>query len=342
MGTILEMDNYQVTTADNGLKALEILETAGEGVSGVDLLVVDLDMGRLTGIELLLEMRERGHSMPVMVVTGHASKATVVELLRQGVADFLDKPVNLEEFRSRIGRLAALALKRRRQEAGTSRREPPPASSATVVDLACLGVPYAARRLIEQSTDSHLALACRRPGCFDLLLADFRSSGPDSFYLSVLVKAYCGNRRGARLDGLEFMRGLDAAIREGGLGQPSVSALLARLLPAERRLEIYPAGYAAQIFLGAGEPAHMTSLQGAPLGGPAGPRETLVEIPYRSRDRLVLYAEGGSPLAGPELSLLAEAAGPVETVVDRLWKDLLAGGRERRKHDLFLLGVELP
>src|SRR5690242_13717724 len=90
MGTILEMDDFVVSTAGSGQSALERLESAEEELPKVDFMVMDLDMANLSGTELLQEMRERGHTQPVMVVTGHASRATVVELLRYGVSDFLD------------------------------------------------------------------------------------------------------------------------------------------------------------------------------------------------------------------------------------------------------------
>lgn len=340
MGTILEMDNYRVSTADSGRMALELLESAEESPPRVDFMVVDLEMQNLSGIELLLEMRKRGHALPVMVVTGYASKATVVELLRQGVADFLDKPFNLEEFRKRISRLAGDVIRLRRE---APRETPePPVPSATVMDLASLGVPYAARRRLETSPDSHMALACRRPGCFDLLFADVRAAGPESFYLSVLIRSFFEKHRNAAMDGMEFMRNLDAAIREGGLGNPGVGALLVRLQSAERRLDVYPAGYAAHLYLGQGEAARVASLQGMPLGLPAGPRETLVEVPFLRGDKLVIYSEGGPTPAEVSESILARVAGPVEAAVDRIWKDILAAGRDRRNHDVFLLGAELP
>jgi len=122
MGMILEMDDYRVSTADSGLTALERLENAEENPPGIDFMVVDLDMNNLSGIGLLTEMRKRGHDIPVMVVTGFASKNTVVELLRQGVSDFLDKPIHMEEFRIRVHRLANEALRRRKQ----SGAGPPP------------------------------------------------------------------------------------------------------------------------------------------------------------------------------------------------------------------------
>lgn len=343
LGTILEMDDFRVSSAENGRMALEVLERAGENPPAVDFIVMDLDMANLSGIELLLEMRKRGHTLPVMVVTGYASRSTVVELLRQGVSDFLDKPVNLAEFRERIHRLADKASRLRDGAAGgLAAPDPLPAPSATVVDLSGLGIPYAARRHVPSGSDSHLALACRRPGAFDVLLADVRAAGPEGFYMSVLIKSYFEERRRADLGGTDFMRGLDAALREGGLGRPGVGALLVRLRAAERILEAHPAGYAAHLYLGLSGAARFVDLQGSPLGLPGGAKETLVDIPFQRRDRLVLYSEGGPSPAGAATSVLAALEAPMETIVDKAWKELLAGGRDRRTHDTFLLGIELP
>ena len=122
MGLILEMDNYQVTTAHDGVQALVSLEKGEERQCGMDFLVIDLDMQSLSGIELITEIRKRGYEIPVMVVTGYASKGTVVELLRKGVTDFLDKPIMVEEFRMRVNRLADEALRRRETRSGIRER----------------------------------------------------------------------------------------------------------------------------------------------------------------------------------------------------------------------------
>ena len=59
-----------------------------------DLVLLDLVLPDADGIDLLAELRRRGHAMPVIVMTAHGSIAKAVEAMRQGAYDFLEKPIN--------------------------------------------------------------------------------------------------------------------------------------------------------------------------------------------------------------------------------------------------------
>jgi two-component system, OmpR family, response regulator len=102
MGMILEMDGVDVCYARNGKHALARLEKIGGEFPPIDLVILDLEMPEFSGMELLVELEGRKGTLPVMVVTGYASKKTVVELLRHGVVEYLDKPIQMVEFRARV------------------------------------------------------------------------------------------------------------------------------------------------------------------------------------------------------------------------------------------------
>jgi DNA-binding response OmpR family regulator len=66
-----------------------------------DLLVLDLMLPKLTGLELLKRFRSEGRNSPVLVLTARDEKETVVELLNAGADDYLTKPFDLGEFVAR-------------------------------------------------------------------------------------------------------------------------------------------------------------------------------------------------------------------------------------------------
>jgi DNA-binding NtrC family response regulator len=93
LSTTLRLDGYRVLTAGNGKEALESLEKGG-----VDLVILDLQMPRLDGMETLAEMRRRGWQMPVMFLTAHGSIEKAVEAIRLGAFDFVEKPPHAEKI----------------------------------------------------------------------------------------------------------------------------------------------------------------------------------------------------------------------------------------------------
>lgn len=83
----LEAEGYQVVTADSGHAGLATLAN-----DRFDLLIVDLKMPDMNGLDLVRAARERDRSAAIIIMTAYASVETVVEALRLGADDFLVKP----------------------------------------------------------------------------------------------------------------------------------------------------------------------------------------------------------------------------------------------------------
>ncbi len=84
---------YQVIAARNGLEALEILKQ-----SKVDCCFTDINMPEMDGLELAEQIREMDNTIPVIVMTGYPSLDNTIRTLKNGVVDFLIKPVNLNQM----------------------------------------------------------------------------------------------------------------------------------------------------------------------------------------------------------------------------------------------------
>ena len=76
--------------ADNGITALKLLKD-----NSYDLVVTDIQMPHMTGLELLERMRSKNIDTPVIVLTAYGSKEAAIRALRAGAYDFMEKPFNL-------------------------------------------------------------------------------------------------------------------------------------------------------------------------------------------------------------------------------------------------------
>lgn len=89
----LEYDGYEVLTAEDGQKGIDIVY---KGIA--DLVITDLRMPDKDGETMLAEIMEFDRSLPVIVITGNGNIETAVALMRKGAYDFLTKPVNLDKL----------------------------------------------------------------------------------------------------------------------------------------------------------------------------------------------------------------------------------------------------
>jgi DNA-binding NtrC family response regulator len=95
----LKQAGYAVQSCASAVEALKRLER-----DPADVIVTDLKMPGMTGVELLGELKKRRHPAQVILVTAYATVETAVEAMRQGAFDFLEKPFALEALEDLVGR----------------------------------------------------------------------------------------------------------------------------------------------------------------------------------------------------------------------------------------------
>lgn len=104
--TTLEMElreaGYEVSTATNGFDAIAMLEQGG-----FEVVITDLRMPSMDGLEFLHVARERWPETQVIFMTAFGTVATAVRAMREGAADYLTKPLNTEDLLIRVQRLVA-------------------------------------------------------------------------------------------------------------------------------------------------------------------------------------------------------------------------------------------
>ncbi len=96
--TVLRRDGFD---ARSFMSPVALLEHIDQGKTP-DVILADLMMPRINGIELLEALQERKMTVPVIIMTAHSSVQTAVEAMRLGAFHYLQKPVNLEEMRALI------------------------------------------------------------------------------------------------------------------------------------------------------------------------------------------------------------------------------------------------
>jgi DNA-binding NtrC family response regulator len=84
---------WSISVAENGEKALEILDT-----KEVDILLADIKMPDMDGMELTAEVRKTHPEIPVILMTGYPSVDSAVAALREKVADYIIKPFNINQL----------------------------------------------------------------------------------------------------------------------------------------------------------------------------------------------------------------------------------------------------
>lgn len=91
---------FNIVCAGDGVEALEVLERRA-----VDLIIADVMMPRMDGYTLVKTLRERGDSIPVLLLTAKQSFEDKREGFSSGIDDYMTKPVNYEELIWRINAL---------------------------------------------------------------------------------------------------------------------------------------------------------------------------------------------------------------------------------------------
>jgi len=96
----LSQMGYNITVVDSGLKALELTKKRR-----IDVLITDLKMPGVNGLELLKVVKEHQPETEVIILTGYGSIETAVEALKLGSYDYLQKPIKLDRLRALIDRI---------------------------------------------------------------------------------------------------------------------------------------------------------------------------------------------------------------------------------------------
>ncbi len=103
--------DFNVFKAHSGMEALEMLSENGEKI---EVVILDVKMPGMDGIETLSEIKRKFPLVEVVMLTGHATVASAIDGMKQGAFDYLMKPCDMEVLTAKV--VEAADKKRRHEE----------------------------------------------------------------------------------------------------------------------------------------------------------------------------------------------------------------------------------
>jgi DNA-binding response OmpR family regulator len=192
LSAILRESGLNPVEAPDGETALALVE-----LSQIDLLLLDVHLPGMDGFEVLRKVKSRTPGLPVVMLTGAASIPEAVQAVKEGVDDYLAKPVAPYALLYTISRCLAA-----RQDRGTGhppRHKPttrPPA--ANVPELACKGAPDPEPPSVEMDAQAMRTVTRRCPNCRSSSVCRSRFRGIEPLLLILLTLPFrcqtCGRR----------------------------------------------------------------------------------------------------------------------------------------------------
>jgi len=105
---VLEKDGFQVETADNGIEAVDKLRA-----KRFDLVITDLRMTNMDGLQLMETVKEIQPDAEVIIVTGYATVNSAVDAMLKGAFYYLPKPLKIDKLRNLVKKALEKAMLRR-------------------------------------------------------------------------------------------------------------------------------------------------------------------------------------------------------------------------------------
>src|SRR5690606_18123119 len=86
---VLDGEGFETLEAASAEEAIEVL-----GAQDVDLVILDVRLPGMSGLDAIAEMRSRRDGLPILVMSGHGTISDAVQAVQRGALDFLEKPLD--------------------------------------------------------------------------------------------------------------------------------------------------------------------------------------------------------------------------------------------------------
>jgi serine phosphatase RsbU (regulator of sigma subunit) len=374
LSTALTRAGYRVTVAGGGREGAAFLARLPATGEGIDLLMTDIMMPEFSGLDLIDEMNRLGIGCPVFAVTAFGDKEIVVELLRRGVVEFIEKPVNVGELIHRVRNVlsardraeAALPPERRagmeRHAMARMRAEMDSAMAAyqSLVPLPAAGHKVGAAcfsRPLAGLGGDFAGIQDTDTGC-DILVADVSGHDMGAAFHTVLIKTLFSENSATAGDGETLFRRLNQRLMGDDGDDRMATALFLRLDLKAKEAEAVCAGHPPLIRLHpSGRISSLQDLSGDILGVFETVSFSPSRFPLMPGDRIFLYTDGVTGAGriegagGQERAL--DASGlcgliaahrhlPIREMVAAVGRSVVAYGGYALRDDILLVGIEIP
>lgn len=344
---VLRSGGYEVLEAAEGQAALDLLLQERQAGRSVEMLLTDIRMPGMSGVDLLKLLPEAGLDLPTVVISGHGDRELLVDLLRLGCADFLPKPFEPVEVLEKVAEvLGKVARKGRLDSSASSMRDKTvlldrdAEAARRDMELLRREVDTAAkayREIMETGNVLPMETALRNctyhdlggdyAGTYcsgsicDLLVADVAGHDLAASYQTILVKSFFDENCRIGGTGATLLARLNEQLHENERNERMVTAMFVRLDLGRGRGEVVSAGHPDLLLhrAGAGE-AELLPARGDVLGLHREVAFESVFFDIASGDRLFLYTDGltgASHTDGPSGEKRVLAASGFKGLVER-------------------------
>lgn len=318
----LNRKGYLCDYAVNGKEGLEkILENISNNTP-FDLLITDIQMPDMTGTEMIEKIRAEDIDIPILVMTGYGSKEMVVDLMRLGCHDYLDKPFKVEQLMEHVRSViekhqaqveardkkiiqmekdvrdyeSELAYYQQSLAKYEERFKDARGAYESLIQLNpedCTGFPlsWKVRQLAELGGDY---LDIRRTNLgWDILLADVSGHDMGASYHTVLLKAFFEENIRTGLDGITFFDLINHQLLQSKNAGRMVTAAFLRINRETMTGEVVSAGHPSMIRIRDKlENPFVFELEGDVLGMHTHIQAARRQFELKSGDRYILYSDG--------------------------------------------------
>lgn len=105
MELVLSMEGHTVTTAESGVQACEIIDDMYKKGQNIDLLITDIYMPQMSGLELIDKINESGRDLKILGISGYPDTEIFGELQDKGCLGLISKPFSPEQLLSSISNI---------------------------------------------------------------------------------------------------------------------------------------------------------------------------------------------------------------------------------------------
>lgn len=96
----LSQEGYEVRAATSGPEGLALFRT-----EGADLVLLDIKMPGMSGLEVLEQLRQTDPDVPVLIMTGYSTMETALQAIERGATGYVTKPFNISELKTTVDRV---------------------------------------------------------------------------------------------------------------------------------------------------------------------------------------------------------------------------------------------
>jgi CheY-like chemotaxis protein len=318
---ILEDEGFVVTTVSTGKAAFEKIQSSFHNDQMFDLLITDIQMPELNGLQLIKSISQAGIILPVIVITGYGDKQTLIELIRLGCDGFLPKPFEpvdvcqkIQEVFQKCDELKAQEEKKFadliKQNIDLAReidsykhsfyalRKELNNAIITYNDLICLNkngykVPIAYHiQALKDLGGDFVDIRDTEKGC-DIIIADVAGHDMAASYHTVMIKSFFDENCRTQKTGETFFQLLNHALLENGKNERMVTSLFLRVDLDNYHVSAVSAAHPQMIYYNdKDQTLHQVNIAGNFLG-------LLTDVFFETKsffvhpkDRFIFYSDG--------------------------------------------------